>query len=99
MNESANIISPPFHNLQVLNPLDAICNVQRPDAICVSNMKSARPVDEALLVERPDVKIFLPFRFFFYRPEELFTPNTYNKYLGKFYISSIIHLNNLKKNN
>lgn len=46
-------------------------------------MKSAKPVDEALLVERPDVKIFLPFRFFFYRPEELFTPNTYNKYLGK----------------
>lgn len=78
----------------MLNPLDAICNIQRPDAVCVSNMKSAKPVDEALLVERPDVKIFLPFRFFFYRPEELFTPNTYNKYLGKSHIINSLQIKN-----
>lgn len=70
-------------NSQVLNPLDAVCNVPRPDAICVSNLRNAKKADKAVLSERPDVKIFLPFRFYFYRVEELFTPNTYNKFLGK----------------
>uniref|UniRef100_A0A182SN15 Uncharacterized protein n=1 Tax=Anopheles maculatus TaxID=74869 RepID=A0A182SN15_9DIPT len=67
----------------VLNPLDAVCNVPRPDAVCVSNLRNAKKADKAVLSERPDVKIFLPFRFYFYRVEELFTPNTYNKFLGK----------------
>lgn len=69
---------------KVLNPLDAVCNMPRPDAICVSNMRSAKKLDKAVLTERPDVKIFLPFRFYFYRVEELFTPNTYNKFLGEY---------------
>lgn len=68
---------------QVLNPLDAVCNVKRPDAVCVSNLKNARKVDEGVLAERPDVKIFLPFRFYFYRVEELFAPQTYNRFLGE----------------
>ncbi|XP_037922319.1 oxidoreductase OpS5 isoform X2 [Hermetia illucens] len=66
----------------VLNPLDAICDIKRRDAICVSNLKNAGRMDKGALVERPDVKIFLPFRFYFFRPEELFTPNTYNTYLA-----------------
>lgn len=66
-----------------MNPLDAMCNTQRNDAICVSQLKSAQEIDRGLLAEKPDVKIFLPFRFFVYRPEELFQPNTYNRYLGK----------------
>ncbi|XP_026329608.1 laccase-5 isoform X2 [Hyposmocoma kahamanoa] len=65
----------------VMNPLDAICNRQRNEAICVSQLKNARNIDPGILQERPDVKIFLPFRFFVYRPEMLFQPNTYNKYL------------------
>lgn len=65
----------------VLNPLDAVCNRERTDAICVNQLKNARTVDEGILQERPDVKIFLPFRFLFYRPEELFQPHTYNRYL------------------
>lgn len=56
----------------------------RPDAICVSNLRSAKKIDKAVLTERPDVKIFLPFRFYFYRVEELFAANTYNKFLGEF---------------
>lgn len=67
-----------------MNPLDAMCNTQRNDAICVSQLKSAQEIDRGLLAEKPDVKIFLPFRFFVYRPEELFQPNTYNRFLGKF---------------
>lgn len=63
--------------------MDAICNVKRNDAVCVSNLKSARPVDKAILQERPDVKIFLPFRFHFYKPKDLFQENTYRNYLGK----------------
>lgn len=66
-----------------MNPLDAICNTPRDDAICVNQLKNAREIDQGLLQERPDVKIFLPFRFLFYRPEDVFRPNTYNRYLGK----------------
>nr|BCM26535.1 laccase-like multicopper oxidase 2 [Ischnura senegalensis]BDD85289.1 multicopper oxidase 2 [Ischnura senegalensis] len=65
----------------VLNPLDAICNVERPDAICVSQLKNAKPVDEGILQEHPDVKIFLPFRFLLYQPEQLFQPHLYNRFL------------------
>nr|CAD7194518.1 unnamed protein product [Timema douglasi] len=65
----------------VLNPLDAVCDQERSDAICINQLKNARHIDEGILQERPDVKIFLPFRFLFYRPEELFVPNTYNRFL------------------
>jgi len=49
----------------------------------VSQLKNALHIDKGLLQERPDVKIFLPFRFLFYRPEEVFQPQTYNRFLGK----------------
>lgn len=77
---------------QVLNPLDAVCNQDRTDAVCVNQLKNAKPVDEGILQQRPDVKIFLPFRFLFYRPEELFLPHTYNRYLGKILGSRTIKL-------
>lgn len=67
----------------MLNPLDAICNTDRTDAVCVNQLKNAKQVDEGILQERPDVKIFLPFRFLFYTPEEVFEPHTYNRFLGK----------------
>lgn len=66
-----------------MNPLDAVCNRERDDAICVSQLKSANPIDQGVLQEKPDVKIFLPFRFYLYRVDELFQPNTYNRFLGK----------------
>ncbi|KAK7590828.1 hypothetical protein V9T40_002441 [Parthenolecanium corni] len=65
----------------VLNPLDAVCNRPRTDAICINQLKNAKTIDKGLLQERPDVKIFLPFRFLFYRPDELFQPHQYNRYL------------------
>nr|XP_022900258.1 laccase [Onthophagus taurus] len=65
----------------VLNPLDARCNEQRTDAICVNQLKSARSIDQGILQERPDIKIFLPFRFHLYTPQDLFAPNTYNRHL------------------
>jgi len=65
-----------------MNPLDAVCDRPRTDAICVNQLKNAKTVDKGLLQERPDVKIFLPFKFLFYRPDELFQPHQYNKYLG-----------------
>lgn len=58
-----------------------MCNKKRTDAICVSNLKNARKVKEEILQERPDIKIFLPFRFYFYKVEELFRPQTYNKFM------------------
>lgn len=68
-----------------MNPLDAQCDVKRDDAICVNQLKNAKAIDPALLQEKPDVKIFLPFRFYLYRPEELFQPNTYNRFLGRYF--------------
>lgn len=68
----------------MLNPLDAICNVKRNDAICVSNLKNAKKQDRSILIEKPDVKIFLPYRFHFYKVGDVFKPNTYNRFLGKF---------------
>ena len=69
-----------------MNPLDAQCDQPRQDAICVNQLKHAGKhidADPELLKEKPDVKIFLPFRFYLYKPEELFQPNTYNRFLGK----------------
>ena len=66
----------------MLNPLDAICNVERNDAICVSNLRNAKKVDKDLLVAKPDVKIFLPYRFHFYKVAELFQAHEYKKFLG-----------------
>lgn len=66
-----------------MNPLDAECNRVRTDAICVNQLKNAKQVDQALLQEKPDVKIFLPFKFHVYRVEDLFQPNTYNRFLGE----------------
>ncbi|XP_030761539.1 laccase-7-like [Sitophilus oryzae] len=65
-----------------MNPLDAICNKPRKDAICVSQLRNAKKVDQAILQERPDVKIFLPFRFYFWKPKDLFKLHTYNRYLA-----------------
>nr|CAH7741636.1 unnamed protein product [Callosobruchus chinensis] len=72
----------PEERLIVLNPLDAICDKPRVEAVCVSQLRNAKKVDESILQERPDVKIFLPFRFLFYKPEELFKANTYNRFLA-----------------
>lgn len=64
--------------------MDARCNEQRADAICVNQLKNAMDIDKGILAERPDVKIFLPFRFHIYNPQDAFAPNTYNRFLGKF---------------
>lgn len=64
--------------------MDAVCDKKRPDAICISNLKNGKKIDPEVLAERPDVKIFMPFRFYFYRVEELFASNTYNRFLGEF---------------
>ncbi|KAJ3643230.1 hypothetical protein Zmor_025954 [Zophobas morio] len=65
----------------VLNPLDARCNEPRDDAICVSQLKFALSIDKGILREKPDVKIFLPFRFALYTPEQLFQPHQYTAHL------------------
>lgn len=71
-----------IYSNQILNPLDAKCNIKRDDAICVTNLKNAAEIDESILHERPDVKIFLPFRFYIYNIPELFQANKYQRYLG-----------------
>lgn len=67
-----------------MNPLDAMCDAPRDDAYCVSNLRSAKPVESDVLSRDPDVSIFLPFRFIVHKPDDLFKPNTYHKYLVAF---------------
>lgn len=71
-------------HIQVLNPLDAVCDTPRDDAICVNNLRSARPVESDVLTRDPDISIFLPFRFVVHKPNELFQANTYRHYLVAF---------------
>jgi hypothetical protein len=67
-----------------MNPLDAICDSPRNDAVCVNNLKAANPVESDVLTKDPDLSIFLPFRFYTYKPAELFVANKYHKYLVAF---------------
>lgn len=67
-----------------MNPLDANCNTPRNDAVCVSNLQSAKPVTSDVLTKEPDISIFLPFRFYVYKPQDLFRPNFYDRYLVAF---------------
>lgn len=71
-----------YITFQVLNPLDAICNVQRKNAICINQLKFGKKTDADVLKERPDVKIFLPFKFHIYDVNELFNPGRYQRYMG-----------------
>ncbi|KAG5670509.1 hypothetical protein PVAND_000768 [Polypedilum vanderplanki] len=68
----------------IMNPLDAMCDEPRPDAVCVNNLQSAKPVESDVLTKDPDISIFLPFRFHVYKPTELFKPNSYHNYLVAF---------------
>lgn len=67
-----------------MNPLDAKCDTPRYDAVCVNHLKSAKQVTSDVLTKDPDISIFLPFRFFVYKPHELFVPNSYHNYLVAF---------------
>lgn len=69
--------------LQVLNPLDAVCNVERQNALCINQLKYGQKTDADVLKERPDVKIFLPFKFHIYNVNELFSAGRYQRYMGK----------------
>ncbi|XP_012258923.2 laccase-like [Athalia rosae] len=65
----------------LLNPLDGKCDYPRKDAVCISQVQSAIPVEKALLTSEPDAKIYLPFKFFNYNTTELFEPNTYDRFM------------------
>ncbi len=67
-----------------MNPLDATCDRKRADAVCVNNLRNIKEVTSDVLNEQPDISIFLPFRFFIYKPNELFRPNFYEKFLVAF---------------
>lgn len=73
-----------------MNPLDAQCSEQRTDAVCVNQLRNARPVDDGLRRQEPDVKVYLPFKLIQWDNQELFETNTYKANLGK---NINIHLN------
>ncbi|XP_031843304.2 uncharacterized protein LOC116431677 [Nomia melanderi] len=66
----------------IMNPLDGNCS--RTDQYCVSNLKNARQVDTAILSEKPDLKLFLPIGAFTFNENDVFKPNTYNKFIVPF---------------
>ncbi|XP_011154580.1 laccase isoform X2 [Harpegnathos saltator] len=65
----------------VLNPLDSQCDRSRNDAVCVSNLKSAQRVDRDIYTKRPDAQIYLPFKFYRYNIEDLFAPNSFDRFI------------------
>lgn len=72
---------------QVYNPLDAKCDVPRPDAICPNQLKSVEKVSSELLKGQPDHRIILPYRFFSYNYSipHLFKPGSYSRFIGKLF--------------
>ncbi|XP_076303578.1 uncharacterized protein LOC143221863 [Lasioglossum baleicum] len=65
----------------VLNPLDGNCSETRPNAICVSNLRSARKVEPDILTDEPDMKIFVSIGTQDMSPETIFEPNRYQSFL------------------
>ncbi|XP_029171325.1 laccase-1-like [Nylanderia fulva] len=65
----------------VLNPLDDKCDPSRTDAICMSNMESAIPVDKGILKKKPDAQFYLSFKFHQYDLQDLFAPNHFYKFI------------------
>lgn len=68
---------------QVLNALNATCEVPLDDTICVSNLDSKDKIDKDILKKEADVKFYLPIGFEQYTLQEIFEPNHYNKFMGK----------------
>ncbi|KZC07550.1 Laccase-5, partial [Dufourea novaeangliae] len=65
----------------VLNPVIANCTVQRPDAVCISDLRNAREVHKDILKSKPDMKLFMSIGFVLYAQEDIFKPNTYKTFL------------------
>ncbi|XP_046744637.1 laccase-2-like [Diprion similis] len=67
----------------VYNPLDAKCDVPRPDAVCPNQLKSLAPVPREVLKAQPDHRIILPYRFHSYNNSvhNLFKPGSYPRFL------------------
>lgn len=69
-----------------MNAIDSGCNSVNSvnsTQICINNLQSAEEVDPAILKEKPDLQFYLTIGLFSYELQELFTPNTYNNFLGE----------------
>ncbi|KAF5271888.1 hypothetical protein FQA39_LY18812 [Lamprigera yunnana] len=65
---------------KVLNPLDPRCDGSQLSAVCISQLKSVEIKQTDVLKTVPDVKIFLPFKFYFHDPNQLFRFNSQDRY-------------------
>ncbi|KAB0803227.1 hypothetical protein PPYR_00197 [Photinus pyralis] len=65
---------------KVYHSLDSNCDETQENAICVSELHSAKQIDEGILKVEPDVKLFLPFSLYTYEDEELFNRNEFNNF-------------------
>lgn len=68
---------------QVLNALNATCEVPMDDTICVSNLDSKDKIDPGILKKEADIKFYLPVGFEQYTLQEVFEPNHYRRFMGK----------------
>lgn len=57
------------------------------NTFCVSNLDSTDRIDPRILKMRPDVKFYLPVGFEQYALQEVFEPNKYRRFMGKFMYS------------
>ncbi|KAF5298037.1 hypothetical protein FQR65_LT09848 [Abscondita terminalis] len=77
----------------IMNLLDSKMVVPGQAAIFLEDLESAYPLPPELLKEKPDVKLYLPFRIADLPKEYVFKPNTYHKFLvvdGEYYLAGLI---------
>ncbi|KAF5290993.1 hypothetical protein FQA39_LY14524 [Lamprigera yunnana] len=65
---------------KVLNPLDPRCEESRKDVVCINHLNSVQIKHTEVLKKEPDLKIFLPFKFYFHNPSRLFVSNPYERF-------------------
>ncbi|XP_078042066.1 uncharacterized protein LOC144472650 [Augochlora pura] len=68
-------------NGTILNPTIGNCEQEVANAVCVSQLKSAEPVDEVVLQAEPDQTFYLPISVVHHNLQQFFTPNTYKSFL------------------
>ncbi|XP_046744388.1 laccase-1-like [Diprion similis] len=65
----------------VLNQLGSSCDTTDTNVVCVGSLRKAGYVDESILGPEPDVRVWLPFHFMDYEPQQLFQPKTYRPFM------------------
>ncbi|XP_034935980.1 laccase-2-like [Chelonus insularis] len=65
----------------IFNEVNHVCDDDSDNMICIKDLQSSEPVHEKILKRKSDVQVFLAFSFYVYDNEDLFKPNTYQRFV------------------